>query len=355
MKPLGIRGDDAPESRRTILVTGGSGVLGVALLQALSGHRVIALKRTRPVGPCAASVAGDVRAPQMGLDADTYEQLCATVDVVVHSAAVTGFGKRADHDGANVEGTAEVLRFAERASAGFVQVSSAFATEGISDVPEPSGYEASKRRGEQLVRDAPVSTTIVRASIIVGDSRTGEITEAQGLHTVMLGIVLGKVPVVPSSGGCRVDFVPCDYVADVIRGVVELDPTAWPSTVWATQGPAALSVNDTLDLIGRFGAHVGCPHEPVKLMPHEMVERLFIPVFLPELPPSRRRLFRSLLQFSRYFNIDAEFPTLLPDEAAALRVGAPADPADLLWQNLVTLWRDHCDKVDGAPRQEMAG
>jgi thioester reductase-like protein len=66
-------------SRRTVLLTGASGVVGRALLDRLTGMDVICLVHRRPVtGPSVRSVAGDVSQHLLGLDEGTYRRLAAS-------------------------------------------------------------------------------------------------------------------------------------------------------------------------------------------------------------------------------------------------------------------------------------
>lgn len=330
-----------------MLVTGGSGVVGSALLPALAGrHAVTALRRLRPVGPCDAWVVGDVTKPLLGLDPPAYRRLCRDVDVVAHCAAMTKFSRRADHDGVNVTGTSEILRFAADARAAVVAVSTAFVAEGVSSVQEPSGYEESKRKAEQLMRDAPVPTVIVRPSVVAGHSRTGAIGELQGLHFVLAGLLLGQIPVLPGEREGLIDFVPSDLVAAALAGIVDTDPAAWPDTVWVTQGAGALKNAGLVETVQAFGARQGLALDPVKFMPYERIERLFLPVFLPELPDQQRRHFRALLRYARYINIERAFPAMSDSDARRFGVDPSPRPAKVLERNLAFLWDTHLSDRD---------
>lgn len=324
-----------------VLVTGGSGVVGGPLLEELdASHHVVALWRKRLVSHCAEAVRGDVRSEFLGLDAPTYERLCREVDVVVHSAAETSFSRRADHLGVNVEGTRRVLRFAEDAGAAVVCLSTAFVEAGISSVAEPSGYEESKRRCEELLASASVPVVAVRPSIVVGDSRTGEIAEMQGLHKVMAAILLGKMPVAPGGPLGFVDFVPGDWLAKVVARLAGSPPEAWPRVLWATQGRAAMRNWEFLAAVQQFATTCGRTTEPVSFMPYERIVRLFLPVFLPELPRRRRLELMSLLTFARYLNIDRVFPSVVDDPALStlLEVPSAPPPAAVLAANLRVVW-----------------
>src|SRR3954447_3568919 len=101
-----------------ILLTGGSGVLGNALLDHLADRPIIALTHHKPIAdtPTYACVRGDITAPWLGLHPETYRDLARRVDVIVHTAGSVNFALAAKHlHTANVRGTGHVLRFAEDA------------------------------------------------------------------------------------------------------------------------------------------------------------------------------------------------------------------------------------------------
>jgi nucleoside-diphosphate-sugar epimerase len=323
----------------TVLLTGASGVVGTALLPRLAGHRVVALVHRRtPVGALA-TVRGDMCQPLLGLAPEVYGELQDTVSVVVHCAATTDVGRgQVDHDRVNVGGTEEVLRFAAAAGARLVYVSTAYVCEGISEVAVASRYEASKRMAEARVRESGVPAVVVRPSIVLGDSHSGEISEEQGLHLVVTGIVLGRVPVVPGESATYVDFVPQDHLASVVRRLVDLPAGQWPSEVWVTQGSAAMCTGEVVETSNRFAARQGLTHKPARCVPHDTIERLFLPVFLPALPARLQKEFCSLLRLARYMNVHRHLPDATP---VAGELGPDTVPAPLpvLERNLQAWWR----------------
>src|SRR6516164_8920420 len=91
VRPLSAAGAPA-SARRTVLLTGASGVVGSALLQRLRDLDVVCLVHRSPVcGPNVTTVRGDVARPMLGLDELAYAELAARVDAVIHCAAVTDF------------------------------------------------------------------------------------------------------------------------------------------------------------------------------------------------------------------------------------------------------------------------
>jgi len=185
-------------ARRTVLLTGASGVVGRALLQRLRDFDVVCLVHRSPVcGPDLTTVRGDISEPMLGLGEQAYAELAARVDAVIHCAAVTSFNRTAGSlEATNIAGTQRVAAFAAAADAVLYHVSTAFAgTTAAGDRGRTAvGYAASKAAAEQVVRSSGVPHVIVRPSIVIGDSGTGEIAAFQGLHQVAAGMFAGISP-----------------------------------------------------------------------------------------------------------------------------------------------------------------
>ena len=313
-------------ARPTVLVTGASGVVGAALLQRLRGATVIALvHRTPVVAPGVVSVAGDVRAPRLGLPHRTYARLAARVDAVVHCAAVTDFARTdGSLEDTNIDGTANVARFAADAGAVLHHVSTAFigTATGSAKDRAAAGYAASKLAAEQVVRDSGVPAVVLRPSVVIGDSRTGDIAAFQGLHGVAGAILTGTVPVVPFDPAWPIDFVPCDVVADAIATVVERGTTE--RELWITAGPSALRLDEAFDVTLEVGAELGLQLDPPRFVSPDLYERLIGPVFLDALPPRTRRTVARLHEFFAAYLCDGQaLPTSLPELAALGAVPLP--------------------------------
>lgn len=303
-------------AQRTILLTGASGVVGAALVPRLSRHRVISLAHRNPPG-AGEVVTGDLRMPGLGLDSRTRRDLADRVDVVVHCAATTDFGAGtvATRE-LNVDGTAHVLRFAADAGAVVHYVSTAFVAraelsraEVGEATADPQTYLESKRAAENLVRRSGIPATIVRPSVVIGDTATGRIVKFQALYLLAAAVVRNRLPLLPLRPADRVDIVPQDVLAGAIAALVEADVRG--AEHWITAGHAALTAGRVVDLVVEAGTRAGRTVRPPRLVDPEMVDRLVRPAFFGDLPPVTRRRFDDLLAMTALAASDTTLPTTL--------------------------------------------
>jgi len=302
---------------RTILLTGASGVVGSALLQRLGHHRVVCLIHNTVPDGVAVHVRGDLTAPRLGLDEQTHPRLLDEVDTIIHCAAVTDFtaGTDTTHD-LNVLGTRRVLEFAAAAEATTHYVSTAFVArtdltrsdvgEGMAD---PSDYLESKRAAEQVVRDAGLPATIIRPSIVIGDSGTGAITKFQGLHTLIRAVLKNTLPLVPLQPHAHIDFVPQDILAAAVTNLVDAEVSR--GEYWITAGDQALTTSAMIDLCVRVGTRLGIDTTAPRLVDADMVDRLIRPVFIDPLPRAVRRRFDDMIAMTALFANAEVFPSSL--------------------------------------------
>jgi nucleoside-diphosphate-sugar epimerase len=225
--------------QRTILVTGGTGTLGSALVERFAGGRdatvvVLARGATRdaasPMPPGVRFLAGDLRAGRtLGIDAADHAALRASVTDIVHCAADTTFNRPLpDARAINVAGTSAILAFA--AECPRLEHVGCFSTVyvagrstgcfGEADVGGQDGfvnsYEQSKAEMEVVVRDAMprLPIALYRLSTIIGDSRSGTVTGFNAVHHALRLLYQGLAPMVPGHASALVDFIPLDFAAD---------------------------------------------------------------------------------------------------------------------------------------------
>jgi long-chain acyl-CoA synthetase len=238
----------------TILLTGATGFVGGELLARLieqTDDDVVALVRARDdraaqdrldaqlavLLPPKRVAPGRVRAvaahldrPGLGLPVRRRNAIAAEIDAVVHCAASVQFTLPLEEAlRINLDGTREVLDLAGRAPAldRFVHVSTAYVAgdrdgvyfEDEFDVGQRSRntYEQTKLAAELHVEGSGLpGTSIVRPSVVVGDSRTGWTPSFNVIYWPLQAFARGLFPVVPGDPEGRLDIVPVDTVADAL-------------------------------------------------------------------------------------------------------------------------------------------
>jgi nucleoside-diphosphate-sugar epimerase len=331
------------EKRPVVLLTGGAGVLGRALIDELSqDFRIVCLRHRTPVNDRRVrEVRADLLEPQLGLREREFELLAAEVELIVHCAAATNW--KSDPGSirrANLDGTVAMLDLAARAGAPVYHMSTAFvanplAPEEQERFPGAAAYLASKTAAEQVVREAAVPGVILRPSVVMGDSVTGRIAGMQGLTRALGAIVKGQVPVLPGAPDARIDMVPQDVVARAVGGLLRGGVTE--GEYWLTAGAEALLQREVVDTCLEFAEGYGPRPHPPRLIPLESVHRLLLPLIEgPTFPESLRR------RFHTYAELLLVFQRALPFESS---LGSPhCGPAlskDALRQALVrnlTAW-----------------
>ena len=307
---------------RTILLTGSSGVVGSALLNHLGlnhlgQHRIVCLTHNTVPDRALERVQGDLTAAGLGLDLRTRRRLIGEVDAIVHCAAVTEFtaGAEATRD-LNVLGTQRVLDFAAEAGATTHYVSTAFvAREDLTrpDVGEgaadPSRYLESKRNAETMVRDSGLPATIIRPSVVIGDSASGAISRFQGLHSLVKAIMKNALPVLPLHPLAHIDFIPQDLLAGAVARLIDNEITS--GEYWITSGQNALTAGAVVGLCLRVGLRHRMEIKPPRLVDLELVDRLIRPVFIDPLPSASRRRFDDMLAMTSLFTEGGYFPSSL--------------------------------------------
>ena len=273
-------------ARRTVLLTGASGVVGRALLRRLRDFDVVCLVHRSPVcGPNVTTVSGDIAQPMFGLAERAYADLAAKVDAVIHCAAVTDFNRTdGSLEATNIAGTEHVAAFAAAAKAVLYHVSTAFVHTTVDGDRGRTaiGYASSKSAGEKVVRSSGVPHVILRPSVVIGDSDTGEIAAFQGLYQVVAGLFAGIVPMIPFDSRWPINFVPVNVVADAIACVVENRVSE--GEFWLSAGEAALSLDEGVAVGVEFARSLGVSIDMPRFVPPEMFDRLIGPVFLDALP-----------------------------------------------------------------------
>jgi thioester reductase-like protein len=245
----------------SVFVTGATGFIGRRLLDRLHarGEEVYALVRSQSVDELqrlarrldatgqVKPVVGDLRAPMLGIEPHWIREHAGHIEQLFHLAAVYDMEASEEaNEIANVGGTRETVAVANALNVGRLNhVSSVAAagsyvgtfTEEMFDVgqPLPHPYHRTKFESERIVREESLTPwRVYRPSIVVGDSRTGEMDKVDGPYYFFpLLDVASKLPsalwfLAPRLGATN--LVPVDFVAsaiDLIAHKEDLDGRAF--------------------------------------------------------------------------------------------------------------------------------
>lgn len=304
-------------SRKTIFLTGATGVVGQALLPRLSDYRVICLThQTAFETASVTSVRGDITQPLLGLSASHFNAIAEQIDVMIHAAAVTNFSQPRDHIfRANVTGTQHVLDLAAaaRVPVYYISAASVYPPMYAGSAEGPNAYERSKQAAEELIRASGLPCTILRPSIITGDSQTGAISHFQGLHHILGLMLMGVLPMLPGHDQAYVDFVPQDVVADVLIRLLERDDH--PREYWLAAGSHALRLGRIIEVCVEHSQRLtGHRSAAPRLVTTDEFARL-IHEDIEMLPAELHRPARQVLKLADYFSVRVPLPSSWEDPA----------------------------------------
>lgn len=348
----------------TVLVSGPTGQLGSALVEALPEESLLLVRerpgrvdgRMRAVVPgwrgrADRLLVGDVQAPSWGIDVDA---LAPDVDCVINAAGVTDWAAGPDElHAANVLGAVRAVHLAGELSrrsgrdVRVVHVGSVFAIGGRDIVPEapgplPSGatsYERSKWSGERAFLAGPpppgVRRAVVRVSALVAGT-DGRRARLQGLEGFLARSVAARQRTIPHRRGARLDLVPRDVAAASLLAFAGGD---WPDATVAhvALGERAPSVESVVALLNDALRARGEPPLRLRAVPAPLVRRASEALdHTLDLPRRSRNLVIGLryltevrtaarARFAAIAGTDA-LPSLEGVDLASLLLGAPADP-----------------------------
>jgi thioester reductase-like protein len=332
---------------RTVLLTGGSGVIGGALTGLLLGDGVTEVRlllraqstarleqrvRSLPAfcnRDVAAAVsptrlrafAGDVSRPLLGLDRATYDELTREVTHVVHAAGNVKLNQSlADARTSALEGTRHIVAFVQAAVGhGTFRKLEHISTVGVAGrlpgiVPERrlveargfrNTYEAAKAEAEEMLfeeMDRGLPVTVHRPSMVVGDSRTGVVPSFQVFYYLCEWLSGQRTwGIVPDAGDLRLDIIPVDYVVRAIALALD-HPDAAGRVFHLCSGPSqALPINTLSEHVAvAFGRHRGRQIRLRRVSPR-LVRRL-LPLARAVAPPRVRRGLEAVPFFLSYLD-----------------------------------------------------
>jgi thioester reductase-like protein len=269
-------------SDRVQLVTGYPGFIGKRLVRRLvedssaSRERLVLVVQPKHAAAARADLAalsatwaevieGDVEQMHLGLAGTEWKALAAAVTDVWHLAAISWLGAEPRYmRRVNVEGTRNVLELAHAAKR--LRRLNHFSTAYVSGTRVGviledelamgqrfhNPYEESKFQAELLVRrsQSDLPATIYRPSIVVGDSRTGEIDRFEGIYALAILLVASPLAVplpLPGDAVAPLNVVPVDFVLDAALALSR-DPRAAGRTVHLVD-PSPLSARRVYEMI----------------------------------------------------------------------------------------------------------
>jgi nucleoside-diphosphate-sugar epimerase len=303
--------------RKTVLLTGASGVVGQALMPMIAArHELICLTHRAPVHEGVAQLPADLTQPGIGLDSHRYTDLVRRIDAVVHCAAITHFGASEQAmRNLNVSGTQRILELAEKASVPVYYLSTAFvarvnqaaARPGAAGESSPVDYLESKIAAEETIRTSGQPAVILRPSVVFGDSVTGRIARYQGLHGILAAFLSNRLPLLTMERHSRVDFVSQNVVSKAITALIDTGITR--GEYWLTAGSAALTAAQMVDTGAQFARGLGLRIDTPRMVCPDVVDRLIRPVFIDALPRPDRRRFEDMYAMTSVFDTVEPFPT----------------------------------------------
>ena len=205
-------------------------------------------------------IAGDLSKPGLGVVGFSER-----IDHFFHLAAV--YDMTADEDAmerANIEGTQNVIEFANSIEVGRFHHTSSIAVAGLykgvfqEDMFDegqrlPHAYHRTKYEAERLVREqVRAQTLIFRPGIVVGHSETGEMDKIDGPYYFFK--LLQKLrhalpewaPLAGPQGG-ETSIVPVDFVAKAMDHIAHMPDAELPGDTFHLVSPEPMKVGETLN------------------------------------------------------------------------------------------------------------
>lgn len=334
---------------KTVLLTGGSGAVGSAVVPVLLEdpalrlvlllrpslgrsveERFEALKKywagyglADSVWDRVAVVAGDVSLDQLGLASKDYTGVLKKITHIIHGAAQGKLNMdAATARRSSVSTTVHILRLAEEASS--LEKLEYLSTVGVAGtlrgpiserkIDEPrtfhNTYESSKAEAELVVWEAMgrgLPVTIHRPSMVVGDSRDGRTLHFQVFYHLMEFLsgraTGGWVPRLPHF---RLDVVPNDYVARALAASIRNPGWAGQVLHLSAGRDGSWPLDRYVETLPVLFSAGGFPTK----VPHRFswpLFRLLVPLSALVGPAHRRMAFRHLPRFLSYLKEETFF------------------------------------------------
>lgn len=273
------------KTKKTFFITGVTGTLGKEFIKELlttTEHKLFVLIRRKGrfshwdrarkilsgsglehfLGTRIHAMDGDVTMPDFGLQEEDITVLRKEVDEFFHIAALTALnGSQQDCEMINIGGVRNALTLAwEMQRRGKMKRFFYFSTAYVAGskqtycsmedtLPENPAhanfYESSKYQAEKLVREAMkagLPVTIFRPSIVVGDSRTGEVSEFNVIYPFMKLFAHGILTVLPTRLENSFNIVPIDFVISAAIRISQQENSLGKVFHLVTQAPPTIGM-----------------------------------------------------------------------------------------------------------------
>jgi thioester reductase-like protein len=250
---------------------GGRGTLVHAIVRAQFANEAMAVLEAMPTEERSRVnlIEGDPLSMDLGLSGEEFLALAREVDRIHHVVQVTYLGvdaKAAAH--VNVGAAREILEFAEACKN--LKCLVFHSTAHVSGDREGrvledelkvgqsfrNVVEETQARAEKMIRTAMqrLPIAVVRPSIIVGDSATGEVDRFDGPYLLILLIVTSPPDLalpLPGRGGAPLNLVPIDYVVRAARAIGRREQAV--GKTFHLVDPAPLSARRVFELVALAG------------------------------------------------------------------------------------------------------
>lgn len=251
--------------KRSILITGGTGIMGSwVLANALQrGFAPVVLMRDATMEQARQRLAavlalpgfehrldeitilqGDTCQPDLGLDDAQRAELRASLDLVIHCAASISFNPKKDFElqSANVDGLRHMMELLQGTDIPLYHVSTAYVAgmhtgrvmeHELLDTTCKNTYERTKREAERMFVDAlaagSIRGAVFRPSIIVGASRDGLISQFHNFYSILRMVDVIERGQLPAGESLRLqgnpestlNLIPVDWVAEALWTIVD--------------------------------------------------------------------------------------------------------------------------------------
>ena len=223
-----------------VTVFGGSGFLGRSVVRALAkrGYRIrVAVRRPELAGHLQPlGRVGQIHAVQTNLRYPaSVEAAMRDSHVAINLVGILTEGGAQTFDAVQNQGAANVAEAASRVAAGMVHISAIGADEN-----SPARYARAKAAGEQAVRAAMPSATIMRPSLVFGP---------EDQFSNRFAALARISPALPLIGGGLTRTQPV-YVGDVATAVADaVDGKAKSAATYELGGPEVLTMREIMQII----------------------------------------------------------------------------------------------------------